>query len=185
MKTISILKFALTLFAVIVLGCKGQTSTEKNSGQDYSNVELQEAIISGNVEAVKYHIKAGSDLNKKDSFTGSTPLMTAATFGKTEIAKLLIEANVDLNAKNNEGSTALHNAVFFCREEIVKTLLENGADKTIKNNYESTALASVEVPFEDVEGIYKYMKEQLVSLGLELDMDRIKETRPIIVNLLK
>ncbi|MFD2589170.1 ankyrin repeat domain-containing protein [Croceitalea marina] len=185
MKTISTLKFAFTLLAVLFLSCKGQTSTEKSSGQDYSNVELQEAIISGNVEAVKYHIKVGSDFNEKDSFTGSTPLMTAATFGKTEIAKLLIEAKVDLNIQNNEGSTALHNAAFFCRQEIVKNLLEHGADKTIKNNYASTPLASVEAPYAEVEGIYSYIKEQLSPLGLELDIVRIKETRPVIVNILK
>ena len=51
------------------------------------------------------------------------------------MAKLLINAGVELNFQNNDGSTALHTASFFCRPEIVQILLAKGADKTIKNKY--------------------------------------------------
>jgi ankyrin repeat protein len=74
-----------------------------------------------------------------------------AQFGKTEMAKVLIEAGGDLNFQNNDGSTALHTAAFFCRPEIVRVLLDKGADKTIKNKFGATAYQSVAGPFIDVK----------------------------------
>jgi ankyrin repeat protein len=83
------------------------------------------AALQGNIEAIRQHIEAGSDLNDKDVY-GSSPLIIAATFGKTEVARALIEAGADMNITNNDGATALHAAAFLCRTEIVKALLDNG-----------------------------------------------------------
>ena len=82
------------------------------------------AVLSGNLEAVRQHIEAGTDINKKDAMSGATPLISAASFGKTDIAKALIDAGADLTPKNNDGSTALHVAAFFCRVEIVQMLID-------------------------------------------------------------
>ncbi|NQU86242.1 MAG: acyltransferase family protein, partial [Mariniphaga sp.] len=118
---------------------------------------LHEAALTGNIEVIRQYIKAGSDLNEKDATGGGSPLHTATTFDKTEIAMALIEAGADINLTNNEGSTPLHTATFFCRTEIVKALLKNGADVTVRNNAGSTALESVKFPFEAVKGIYEYL----------------------------
>ena len=48
-----------------------------------------------NIAAVKQHIAAKSDINEKEKFGGSTPLISASLFGKTEIAKLLIDAGAN------------------------------------------------------------------------------------------
>jgi ankyrin repeat protein len=93
------------------------------------DVDLHTAVITDNMEAVKQHIAAGSDLNVRDPFGGSSPLISATVFGKTEMAKVLIDAGVDLNFQNTEGSTALHTAAFFCRPEIVQLLLEKNVDQ--------------------------------------------------------
>ena len=146
---------------------------------------LHEASLQGDIEVIRQHIKAGSDLNEKESRGGSTPLITAATFGKTEVARALIKAGADLNYKNNEGSTALHAAAFFCHTEIVKDLLDNGADKNIRNNAGSTALESVAGPFDDVKSIYDYFGTTLGPMGLELDYEQIKMTRPKITKILR
>ena len=53
-------------------------------------MDIHTAVISDNLEAVKQHIKAGTDLNAKDAMSGSSALITAATFNKVEIAKALI-----------------------------------------------------------------------------------------------
>jgi ankyrin repeat protein len=131
------------------------------------------------------HITAGSDLNEKDPFGGSSPLISAALFGKTEIAKMLIDAGANLNFQNNEGSTALHTASFFCRPEIVKMLLDKRADKTIKNKYGSTAYESVAGAFADLKSTYDVMGQMLAPMGLKLDYVYIEKTRPEIATMLK
>lgn len=161
----------------------GQT-TVSNKEISAPNIGLHMAVIQGNMEAIMQHIQAGSDLDKKEPSAGSSPLITAATFGKTEVALALIEAGADVNFKNNEGSTPLHVAAFFCRTEIVEALLTNGADKNIKSNTGSTALESVAGPFEQVKGIYDYFGRTLGPLGLELDYEQIIKTRPEIAEIL-
>jgi hypothetical protein len=147
-------------------------------------IGIHEAAVEGDIDATLQHIKFGSDLNEKDVY-GSTPLIIATTFGKTEIALALIEAGADLNIKNNDGSTALITAAFFCRTEIVKDLLDKGADKNLKNNYGSNALDGVTAPFDDVKGVYDYFGKILGPLGLELDYEQIKMTRPKIAEMLR
>ena len=148
------------------------------------SIGLQEAVITGNAEAIRQHIKAGTNLDEKDPTGGSTPLITSAVFGKTEIALLLMEAGADLNAQNNEGSTPLITAAFFCRPEIVEALLAKGADKTIQNKQGSTALDSVTGSFESVKPIYDYFNTALNQLGLVLDYDYLQTTRPVIAKML-
>ena len=148
------------------------------------SVDIHTATFLGNLEALKQHIEAGSDLNVKDQY-GSTPLAIATTFGKTEIANTLIDAGVDLHITNNDGSTPLHIASFFCRTDIVKALLKKGADKTLKNNYGSTPLQSVTGAFSDAKPIYDQLSKDLGPLGLKFDYKHLETARPIIAELLK
>lgn len=171
----------ITLFAFSSCESKGQkTESEGNAPQ----VTIHEAAFMGDLDALKSHIAAKSDLNQKDEY-GSAPLNIAALFGKPEIAKLLVEAGADLNVKSGDGSTPLHTAAFFCREGIVKLLLENGADISVRNNYGSTALESIIAPFNDVKPIYDQMSRNLGPFGLKLDYAQIEATRPVIVELIK
>jgi len=151
---------------------------------DPPDVDMQAAAVFGDVEAVRQHIAAGSDLNEQAK-DGSSPLITATLFGNDEVAKLLIEAGADVNFKNGEGSTPIHTAAFFCRTEIVVLLLQKGAEKNVRNNNGVTPLESVTAPYEDVVGVYKYLGTALGKLGLEIDHDRIKATRPKIAQMLQ
>jgi CubicO group peptidase (beta-lactamase class C family) len=148
------------------------------------SVSIHMAAFQGNIEAIREHIKAGSDLNEKDAY-GSTPLIIAITFGKTDVAKALIEAGADLNLKSNDGSTALHIAAFLCRTETIKALLDKGANKYLRNSAGNTALESVEDPFDDVKGIYESLGKALGPLGLKLDYEQIRMTRPKIAEMLR
>ena len=147
-------------------------------------VDIHMAALQGDVVAIRLHIEAGSDLNEKDPY-GSTPLIIAATFGKTEVAKALIDAGADLNITNNDGGTALHTAAFLCRPEIVKALLEHGADKSLKDGYGNTPLEAVSAPFDAVKGVYDSFAAALAPLGLVLDYEQIRMTRPKIAEMLQ
>ncbi len=142
------------------------------------------AAGSGNLKAIKEHIKAGTDLNQRGP-DQSTPLMTATTFGRVEVAKALIEAGADPDMKNKDGSTALLIASFFAHPEIVEALWEAGADSNIRNNDGATALDVVQTPWEGIKFIYDIVGAIMGPAGLKLDYERIRKTRPKIAVMLK
>jgi len=148
-------------------------------------MDLQTAVISDDLAVVRQHIEAGTALNQKDAFSNSTPLITAATFGRTEIAKALIDAGADLSQKNNDGSTALHAAAFFCRVEVVQLLIDAKADKTILNNFGATPAQTVQGPFGEIKPIYEMMQQQLAPMGFQLDIAEVEKTRPVIAMMLQ
>ncbi|QEC51873.1 ankyrin repeat protein [Anseongella ginsenosidimutans] len=148
-------------------------------------VDIHTAVASGNEAALRQHIAAGTDINTKDPFGGSSPLITAAVFGQTDMAGILIESGADLDFRNNEGSTALLSAAFFGRPEIVRLLLDAGADKSIENKYGATAYESVAAPFAEMKSTYDMMGKLLKPLGLKLDYAYLEKIRPVIAEMLK
>lgn len=185
--------FTTLLFAmVLMIGCnhQGDTAREQGSSDTKTKVEapkidIHTAVVTGNLEALQQHIDAGTDLNKKDPYGGSSPLISAALFDQPEMVKRLIKAGVDLNFQNKEGSTALITAAFFGRPQIVEILLDNGADKSIKNKYGATAYESVAAPFSEVKNTYDMMGKMLGPLGLKLDYAYLQKVRPEIAAKLK
>jgi len=81
--------------------------------------------LKGNIEAVKQHIAAGTDLNAKDNF-GKATLHLAAVGGHKEVAELLIAEGADVNAKEKFGWTPLGEAVFKGKKEIAALLRKHG-----------------------------------------------------------
>jgi hypothetical protein len=180
-KTKPFMKQLLMLFVMIAFVACAQ----KKESSKKPDVDIHTAVVTDNVEAVRQHIAAGTNLNEKDPFGGSSPLISASVFGKPEIAKILIDAGADVNFQNNDGSTALHTAAFFCHPDIVKMLLDKGADKTIKNKYGATAYESVVIPFKDAKDGYDMMGQILGPMGLTLDYSYIEKTRPVIAGMLR
>jgi hypothetical protein len=173
---------ALVVTLLTVAGCPKQENPDREERPPH--LGLHAATLEGDLDVICRHIGAGSDLNKKDAY-GSSPLIVAVTFGKTEVARALIDAGADIRITNNEGSTPLHIAAFLCRTEIVRDLLDKGADRTLRNKAGRTALESVSRPFEEVEGIYNGLGAALAPLGLKLNYERIRRTRPRIAEMLR
>jgi hypothetical protein len=191
MKALTAAMFAIALF--IFAGCnEQQKNTAKENEQSTvsektvkpPSTDIHTAVFMGNLAAVNQHIKAGSNLNEKDKY-GSSPLMIAVTFEKNEIAKALIEGGADINLTNNDKSTPLHTAAFLCRVDIVKMLLDKGADKNLRNKFGSTALEAVSASFDDVKVVYDKFGKELGPLGLKLDYEYLKITRPKIAKMLQ
>ncbi|MDH3457878.1 MAG: SDR family NAD(P)-dependent oxidoreductase [Gemmatimonadota bacterium] len=146
---------------------------------------LHEAIMQGDLQAVRALIEAGADVNAREGMGGSSPLITAATFGETQAVSTLIEAGAAINQQNNEGSTALLAAAFMAHADIVELLLAAGADKSIRNAGGVTALDVVAPPFEELRNLYDLVGAALAPYGLELDYERIEATRPRIAEMLR
>ena len=182
--------FYTLLFLAVTLilascGSKDSTAQNKKPTVKAPDIDIHSAVSTGNAEAVKQHLAAGTNINEKDPYGGSSPLISAALFNKIDIAKILIDGGADINFQNNEGSTPLHTGAFFCRPEIVKMLLDKKADKSIKNKYNATAYESVAGPYSDVKAAYEMMQQMLGPLGLKLDYAYIEKTRPEIAAMLK
>jgi len=199
MKTLKMMTFNLTpttiavcLILILSACAENKKDTYKETNPPVSQakplapeIDIHTATITGDLKTIQQHINAGSDLNIKEPAGGSTPLITAVVFGKPDVAKALIEGGADLNLRNNDGSTALYCAAFFGRTELVEILLEKGADKDIRNNFGSTALEAVSAPFNDVKGIYDQISKDLGPLGFKLNYEQLKETRPVIADMLR
>lgn len=175
----------IVLFAFIQFGNKmdGQKDTKRQSPAPLE-IGLHEAVIKGDLKAVQQHIEMGTNIDEREEIGGATGLISAAFFGKTDIAVPLVEEGADLDLQNNEGSTALHTAAFFGRVEIVESLLNHAANKSITNNSGSTPFQSVAGNFESVRPIYEYFENAYASLGLLVDYDQLKSSRPAIAKML-
>ena len=84
------------------------------------DISIQDAADEGNIEAVKQHIAAGTDLDAKMQ-GGHTPLQDVAT---KAVAELLIAKGADVNAKNENGGTPLLYATLSGHREIDERLEE-------------------------------------------------------------
>jgi len=108
--------------AVLVVGC----------GPSAPDISIHDAAKQGNIEAVKQHIAAGTDVNAKGEM--GTPLHIAAYNGHKEIAELLITKGADVNEKDEKGGTPLHFAAMNGRKGkvIAELLIAKGVDVNAK-----------------------------------------------------
>ena len=90
-------------------------------------MSIYRAAETGNTEAVKKHINAGTDLNKKRSVI--TPLHYAALYRHKEIMDLLVVNGANVNAKDEYDSTPLD----ICKSKVnLSNLLRKHGGKTSK-----------------------------------------------------
>ena len=106
------------------------------------DISIGEAAFDGNIEAVKQHLDAGTDVNATNA-VGQTPLHEAVQWGHLEIVELLISKGADVNAKNEpylqpplniaaSGASANWNKPE--RTKIVELLIDAGADVNAKGD---------------------------------------------------
>jgi len=121
-----------TIAAVLLVGCATTQSPEPPTAKA-PDISINQAIFDGNIEAVKQHLAAGTDVNAKDD-NGWTPLHFAVYYGHKEIVELLITKGAEVNAKDNNGWTPLHLAAENGRKQVAELLIANGADVNAKDN---------------------------------------------------
>ena len=111
------MKSALVLLAAVVVlaGCELAPK-----------ISIHKAVETGNIDAVKKHLAAGTDVNA-DAESLVTPLHVASVFGKSEISELLINSGADVNALMKDGRTPLDLASELKKTETAALLQKHGA----------------------------------------------------------
>ena len=159
----------ITIAAVVLVGC-ASTQLSESPTVKAPDISIHKAADDGNIEAIKQHIAAGTDVNSNYEWTplhaaanketaelliakgadinakddtGGTPLFWAALEGNEEVAELLIRQGADVNAAGPKGWTALHWAVAMAQKKSVELLIGEGADVNAKDVIYGTPLDNV------------------------------------------
>nr|MCS5612166.1 ankyrin repeat domain-containing protein [Candidatus Poribacteria bacterium] len=88
-------------------------------------ISIHDAALFGDIEVIKQHLAAGTDVNAKGD-NGWTPLHNAALDDNKEVAELLIAEGVDVNVKRDNGETPLDEAISLDRTEIADLIRKHG-----------------------------------------------------------
>jgi len=77
-----------TIVALLLVGC-GESQSPEPPKVKAPDISIASAAFKGNIEAVKQHLAAGTDVNAQN-LNGFYPLTSAASWGHNEIVELLI-----------------------------------------------------------------------------------------------
>jgi ankyrin repeat protein len=100
------------------------------------DISIHDAAGEGNIEAVKQHIAAGTDVDAKLAHDpgGITPLLVAAASGHKELAELLIANGADVNATDDGGKTPLDWAFGYLKLETIDLLRKHGGKSGVEDS---------------------------------------------------
>ena len=110
-----------TIAAVVLMGC-GESQPPEPPTAKTPDISIHDAAENGNIEAVKQHLAAGTDVNLGGV---ATPLHPATYSGHKEIVELLIANGANVNTKA-KGWTPLDIAIEFEHSEIADILRKHG-----------------------------------------------------------
>jgi ankyrin repeat protein len=109
------------------------------AGFAFTREGFAKAAEAGNREACAWFVKAGFDVDSRDT-RDWTPLMVAAFYGREQLALMLMEYGADIFAKDRGGYTSMHWAAFSGYQEVVRLLLERGFPANVVSNAGITPL---------------------------------------------
>ncbi|MDI9409016.1 MAG: ankyrin repeat domain-containing protein [Candidatus Pacebacteria bacterium] len=113
----------------------------------YGETALIAAAASARTKEVELLILAGADIEAKD-YQHWTPLFCAVNADERrgvikdylKVAKILIDANADVNAIDKYGKSLLSFAIGTSNHEMIRLLIEKGANVNFKDKYGRTPL---------------------------------------------
>jgi len=136
------------------------------------NKTMLHAIAKGDAADVHNHLLLGADVNETNK-QGWTPLHFATVRGKTECARVLVEAGAALDPRTGTNKTPLHFAADRGFLEITKLLVENGADISAQDDEGWSPLHyAAEKNRVDVAAY-------LIELGAEVDLRSLRGGTPL------
>ena len=149
----------IALFCALVLGaCAGGGPTSASD----ATARLLRAVADNDVGGVQDAVADGADLERRDG-DGRTPLVAATKADRVEVARVLLQAGADPDAKDDLQDSAFLYAGAEGLDEILAMTLDHGADVRSTNRFGGTALipASEHAHVETVR--------TLIAAGVPLD----------------
>ena len=86
------------------------------------------AVVQGDIDSIESSIENGVDIDFKDRDSGVTSLMVAIFLGRTEVVRLLLEKEIKVNSRDNNGWTSLMWAGSVGNKDFVEFLLDFNTD---------------------------------------------------------
>jgi len=112
-----------------------------SSEEDVAGItSLMSAVISGDIDGVKFFAKSGAELVNQKNIGGATPLLLACREGNLEIVKILIDNGANINATDNEGWTPLMRAALAGKKDVVDLLMEKDTQAAAVNSIGESAI---------------------------------------------
>jgi ankyrin repeat protein len=81
-----------------------------DASNDTGGTALHDAALGGSPAVIKLLIEHGARIDAVDRESGATPLMVAASMGRTEALETLLKRGADPHIKDRNGKTALDRA---------------------------------------------------------------------------
>jgi len=122
--------FLILVIPIFLLSC---------SGKNEHKSPLINAIMEGDLYAVKSMTDRGMNVNEKDA-SKLTPLIYAVMNEKSEIVEILIEKGANIEDKDKDGDTALMYSIAQGNDFLTYLLVEKGANVNVKNKKGETPL---------------------------------------------
>lgn len=101
---------------------------------------LMSAVVSNDIDGVRFFSKAGQSLVNQQNIAGATAMHIACREKHLEIVQILIENGANLNIADNEGWTPLMRAAMAADASIVELLLQKGAQAQSLNSIKESAI---------------------------------------------
>lgn len=140
--------------------------------------DLWEAAGAGDLEALKAHRAAGTNLNDLDLALGATPLVTAIATRQHDAVGWLLDNGADVNARTGDGGSALTAAGFIGEPTIAKMLLDAGADPSAANDNGQTVWDIAGLDWQTTKAIADF-------LDLEVEREALEAGRAEILAMLE
>ena len=136
---------------------------------------LNKAVLDEDLETIKQHIAAGTNINRGDS-DGISPLHLSSGYQKSgEITELLLKHGAKVNAERADGATPIHYATFYNQIKSVEPLLRYGANLAARDQSQFGATPLHKAAWRSDPQIL----ELLITEGAEVNSLDLKNQTPL------
>jgi len=134
-------RYALAAALALAVAAGAAAAKDESTAADDLRIRDFLAVCArGDESGVKRLLADGADIARASGVSRLTGLHAAVGTGKTDVAKTLLAAGADANARTEAGQTPLHLAVQNGHAEAAKLLLASGADVNAKDGLACTPL---------------------------------------------